>query len=266
MPRITRIRISNPHKRRRRKASVKRSAPKVSRRRHVRRRRHKSNPGGGEIIVATKNPHKRHRRRRSHRRNPFIVKMKHNGHRRHRRNGSRRSFRRRHNPSRSVAGLSFSLKNIALTAAAGTGGAIATRGLTQMILQDKNTGPMGYGANVLAALLLGYAAKKVSGSGQIAGAVVTGGLVATGLRIWQERVSKTSPAAAMQGLGDVDFSDNGLGAYVETPFYLPSISAPGSNGYLVNTAPAAGKDAAALNGPATAPQQTQIIPRYASRY
>lgn len=266
-PVITRVRIANPHKRRRKaKRHAHRSAarrrnthrrPRVKARRHrarVKVRKHR-NPRGGELTLMTKNPHKKRRHRRS-KKNPFFSAGKKRRHR------SRGRSRRHRNPS-SVAGVRLDPVAIATMGIAGTAGAIGTRSLTQLVLQEKNTGWMGYGANLLTAVLLGFGVKKLTGKGNIAAAVFTGSLVGIGLRIWSEQVSKTS-AAALSGLGDVDFSDNGLGAYVDTTFPVPTISVPGANGYLTVAPNPAGGSSPAPAAPAAGANAVPV--RYASRF
>ncbi|MCU1284477.1 MAG: hypothetical protein JWO13_827 [Acidobacteriales bacterium] len=138
-------------------------------------------------------------------------------------------------------------------------GGIATRGLTQQVLGDKNTGYMGYGANAIAAILLGYGANKLGAPPAVASGVVAGGFSALIQRIWSEKVSQTSPAA-MAGLGDIDYSANGLGDYVASGFPLPSVSQQQGNYQVVPV------------GGGSIPTGTDITPaagansRFANRY
>lgn len=211
MPTVRTVRLVNPHKRKSRKSSG------------ARRPKRKRNMGGGELLIMT-NPKKRSsrssRRRRSRNRkhrNPSVRQV--------RRNHSFR--RRRRNPS--IGGFSSSeLLKLGLGAA---GGAIGARYLTQLALGDKNTGPMGYGANIAAALALAWVAAKYAGR-DIAAGVAAGGISAVILRLWSEQVSKTSPAALSGYLGDLDFSNDGLGAYIDSGFPLPTQSSTQGN-YLV---------------------------------
>jgi hypothetical protein len=134
----------------------------------------------------------------------------------------RRSSRR--NPS--IAGFNGNeLLKLALGAA---GGSIGTRMLTQLVLKDKNTGVMGYGVSAAVAVALGWGAAKFLGR-DIANGVVAGGLSAILIRVWQERVSGTSPAALSGYLGDLDFSSDGLGAYIDSGFPLPTVSTMDGN-------------------------------------
>ena len=222
MPKVTAIRVVNP---RRQKSS--------SRRRSNRRRN--SLMGGGELALMT-NPKRKcknrtttsRRRRRS---NPFLFQKKRST-RRRRCSNPGFSYRRRSNRRRNpiVEGQSIpDLLKIGVSAAAGGYGA---RSLCQLVLQANNTGWMGYAANIVASLGLAWAAGKFLGPKYGVG-VAAGGISATAMRIWSEQVSQTSPAQ-LSGLGDLDFSSNGLGEYVQTSFAVPSNSVKDANGnYIV---------------------------------
>jgi hypothetical protein len=191
------------------------------------------------------NPKKTRRSRRSrrsykanrrHRRNPFTRSSK--GH---------RSFRRRRrNPIAGFAGAD--LIKLGLGAA---GGAVGTRYLTQVVLGDKNTGIMGYGGNVVAALALAYAAAKFAGR-EVASGVAAGGLAAVILRLWTDKVSGSSATALSGYLGDLEFSADGLGAYISSGFPLPTVS--GQNGNYLNV------PAGYSWGPAGAPVGASLAP------
>jgi hypothetical protein len=208
------------------------------------------------------NPKKKHRRsrRRSASRNPFVSRSK------RRSKANRGGFRRRrHNPN--IGGFSGTeLLKLGLGAA---GGAIGARYVTQAVLGEKNTGAMGYGANALAAIGLAWLAAKYAGK-DIAAGVAAGGLSAVVLRIWSERVSGTSPAAMSGYLGDVDFSSDGLGAYIESGFPLPTVSTQNGN-YLTVAAPGGQlvHAASASNAPqnsATQSRQDAGLTRFAARF
>ena len=226
---IRRLRVVNP--RRKRKATAKRK--QVSRRRPaLRRRKHRKNPVGEGVLTLMTNPRKRRRKgSRRRRSNPVAIVS-----RKRRRNGSYKMTRsfggRRRNPS--FGG--FDLGDTAALAAGALVGGIATRGLTQQVLGDKNTGALGYGANAVTAVALGILANKMGASKTISSGVIAGGLSALFQRIWSEHVSQTSPAApanGTSGLGDADYSANGLGDYVGSGFPLPSVSAPVNNYQVV---------------------------------
>lgn len=177
--------------------------------------------------------------------------------------GSKRRSRR--NPT--IAGVNVAeLAKIGVYAAIG---GVATRSLTQMVLSDKNQGLMGYGANIAASLGLAFLAGKFGGREAMIG-VAAGGFSATIMRIWSEKVSGSS-AAALTGLGDLDFSGNGLGAYVDSGFPLPTHSqirgnylyAPDST-QMANAAAAAGGSMAPLIVGQAA--QDAGIARHAARF
>lgn len=222
------VRVMNP--RRKSKSSTRR-----------RRKQRRANTGGGELILMS-NP-KRKRRCNRRKSNPAVAKV---GGRRRRNYGARHHIRRRGRNPFAIAGLSGgNLLKVGIGAAAG---AVGTRGITQAILQDKNTGAMGYGANLLAALGLAYATDRFAGRDYAIG-VAGGGFAALILRIWSEQVSQSMPAA-LSGLGDVDFSSNGLGEYVPANFALPTMPVRQASGYLLNPgAPAAAAVVAAAARP-----------------
>lgn len=200
---------------------------------------------------------------RRHRRNPFFTGRKSKGH---------RSFRRRRrNPIAGFAGAD--LIKLGLGAA---GGAVGTRYLTQVILGDKNTGVMGYGANIAAAVALAWAAAKFAGR-EVASGVAAGGLAAVILRLWSDKVSGSSASALSGFLGDLEFSSDGLGAYITSGFPLPTVSG-GNGNYLSVPAPYSWGPAGAPAGAALAPQASQApsvnvqpgipagLSRFASRF
>ena len=251
MVRVRRIRLHNP-----RKSSSRRRASK------------RRNPlGGGELIVMT-NPKRKRRHNRSYRsknsrrrsRNPKL----HFGSRsrRHKNSFFRRS-RRRRNPS--VAGMDL-MEILKVGAGAAVGG-LGARSITQMVLQANNTGYVGYAGNLVASLLLGWAGNKFLGKNVGLG-LAAGGFSATLLRIWQEQVSQTSPAP-MSGLGDLDFSTNGLGEYASSVFPLPTVSSPVTTAggtHLLTPAPVAAAAAAAAGSKGVHGLGKVNTGRFPSRY
>ena len=163
----------------------------------------------------------------------------------------RHSFRARHNRRNpQIAG--FQANELVKLAVGAAGGAIGTKYLTQLVLQDKNVGATGYAVSALAAIALGWAAAKFAGR-EVATGVVAGGLSAVLLRIWQEQVSGSMP---MSGLGDSDmlglygqgtyaapFWSYGGGALPAAPTAALTMVTPGS----VNPSKRGGKVTAALN-------------------
>lgn len=250
MPVIRKLRIANPRKSNARRPSVTR--------RSSRRRRRNQGSEGGELEIMTTNSSRRRRRatssastsagsksgRRRRRRNPLATASRSRSRRNPVFSARRRRGGRRRNPG-GVAIAGYNGLALIKLGAGAAGGAIATRALTQMVLKDKNTGFMGYGVNFATALALGWVSAKFAGN-EVAAGVLSGGIGSTIMRIWNDRVSQTS-AAALSGLGDIDFSDDGLGAY------LPQVSpTPVDRGgyYQVTPAglPAGGTAAPAANG------------------
>lgn len=222
MPRLTQLkRVVNP----RRRATKARN--KFSRRRKTRRN---PLPGGGVLSLMT-NPKKRRSRnvRRRRRSNPFKQSTK-SYRRRRRSNPFMRKYRRRSNPV--ISGMSLTdLVKIGASAAAG---GYATRSLTQLVLQSNNEGWMGYAANFVAAGILGWAGDKFLGKDYAIG-IIAGGWATTFARIWDEQISKMSPAQ-LSGLGDVSYA--GMGDYVQTPYSIPSVSTRNAAGqYIVQQPP-----------------------------
>jgi len=252
MPEFRRVRLINPRKkssRSRRRAQrnrkgrfVKRSAarrssamrPRRRTTRTVRRvsrpraRARKKNPLGEELILLS-NPRRKKRttngRRRRRTTNPFQMAT-----RRRRRSNPQRSFRRRRNPVTREGAKTFAIEGVKAIAA-GAVGAVGTRAIVQGILGDKNVGMMGYAANLAVALGGGFLLFKFTKSKSIALGWAVGGAANTVQRIWSEKVSMTSPAAAAPALGDLDYSSNGMGGvglsgYVNTGYALPSVTGP----------------------------------------
>ena len=260
MPTVTPIRVVNP---RSRKSSNQR-----------RNRRRNFMGGGGELALMT-NPNKKRRskantsRSRRRRSNPWPFAKKATAKRRCRRraNPSFRSYRRRSRNPQLVQGES--LIDLLKVGVAAAGGGYGARSLTQLVLQANNTGWMGYGANILATLGLAWLAGKFLGS-KIGLGVAAGGISATAIRIWSEKVSQTSPSQ-LSGLGDLDFSSGGLGEYVQTSFSVPSNSVKDANGnYIVQNPwalPAAVAAGPAAKGPTPSkPMGVVPVARFKSRF
>jgi len=236
------IRIANP----RRKARAKVAKKKVRRWKSPSRR--KTNPGPvGGVLTLMANPKKRKKRnpwakarRRNavpkaaksrRRKNPTWIKMR----------NKRRNSGRRRNPI-AVAGKDpISMLKLGVSAA---GGAIGTRAITNLALRSKNAGWLGYSVNIVVALGLGYLGGKMSE--EVGLGLMVGGLGSTAQRIWDDKVSGVLPAAAAvvqsaaasagasvpaKSLGDVSYSDDGLGRallgeYVSASFPLDVIRGP----------------------------------------
>ncbi len=167
---------------------------------------------------------RRKRRTNSHRRStPFKVSR-----RRRRSNPFRRFHTRRRNPVTKEGAQKFAIEGVKAIAA-GAVGAVGTRAIVQGILGDKNVGMLGYLSNLAVALGGGFALWKFTKSKSIALGWAVGGAANTVQRIWSEKVSMTSPAAAAPQLSDLDYSSNGMGGvglsgYVSTGYALPSVT------------------------------------------
>lgn len=255
MPEFRRVRLINPRKtrsrmrrkpRNRKGRFVKRSAARRTSTFQPRRRRpatrtvrrvsrpraraRKKNPLGEELILLSNPRRNRKRRTNSHRSRPRRRMAVANPYRpsRRRRSNPHRSFRRRRNPVTREGVKSFAIEGVKAIAA-GAVGAVGTRAIVQGVLGDKNVGMTGYLANLAVALGGGFLLFKFTKSKSIALGWAVGGAANTVQRIWSEKVSMTSPAAAAPQLGDLDYSSNGMGGvgmsgFVNTGFALPSVT------------------------------------------
>jgi len=204
------------------------------------RRKRRSNPilGGGELTLMSNPKRTKHRRRRPsgavavHRRRRHSAGARRNP---ARKNPFTRRRKTHRNPGLGIAGKSpMDLLKVGVGAVAGS---IGARGITQAVLQANNVGFVGYGGNLVATWLLAWLTGKFAGPDYAVG-VAGGGISATVLRIWSEKVSMTSPAP-LAGLGDLDFSSNGLGEYVDSGFPTPSVPTRDTQGMLINNSPIA---------------------------
>ncbi|PSH05141.1 MAG: hypothetical protein CXZ00_03010 [Acidobacteria bacterium] len=234
MPKIKVIRIANPYK-------------KVSRKRRPNlRKKHNPGPLGGVLTIMSnprkKNTHKRNpfkaaaRKVSRRRKNPTIVKT-------HRRKARR-------NPYTVLGQKPSQIMTLALSAGAG---AIGTRFVTQLVLRSKNEGVYGYGGNIVAAIGLGMGGAKMLGP-DAGMAILAGGLAATVQRFWDDKVSKVLPAVStaatgapagttVKGLGDVSYSDDGLGRAVALGSYNNVTWPYTQEGGIYTAPPAAGSSA-----------------------
>lgn len=242
-------------------------------RQRMRRKGGRRNPAGvgGELLLM--NPRKkrgRRRARRSYRRrrsNPRVryVYVRRRGRRRRNepdpepRRRRRRYFRRRRNPV-AFFGRRYRRRNplalpgrelIPITLWA-IGGGVATRALPQLVLKDKNTGIMGYGANALVALAGSWAAGKFISRNAGVGVLVGGSVMIAG-RLIADFFGKRFVEFGLTGLeaGDSAFD---LGLYTPNYFPIPSVS----EGPLMKTASPiamlpAGKPAAGVAGMGASP-------------
>lgn len=209
----------NPGTKRKRRYHKKRSQTTMARRRRSRR----ANAG-----------HRTYRRRRRTR----AVANHRRTYRRRRRNSGvsyrrRRSYnrgyshsrRRRRNPG--VGGAISSSTGLLKNALGVIGGAVATRYATQLALGGKNTGAIGYLGNAIAALVLGWAAKKFLKSPQLGTMVTLGGFTGLALRM----LSDLTPIGqyvnlSLSGAGKT--GDTGIGLITDTTYFVPTVFNNGS--------------------------------------
>jgi hypothetical protein len=147
--------------------------------------------------------------------------------RRHRRRRSHYRHARRHNRHyrRNPEFLGLNMKTLMEMTVGGVANGILTRSGPQLVLGANNTGVMGYGANLVAALGGAWLMKAMFGANVGIGAVV-GGLSAVAQRIMSDLVGSKLGDIGLSG--DLDFD---LGFYIGNSFPLPTA---GSGPYLLN--------------------------------
>jgi len=99
-------------------------------------------------------------------------------------------------------------------------GLVVTRQLPQMLLKEKNTGAMGYAANVATALAFSYVLGRSPAGADAGGAALIGGGLYVVNRVISENFSPVGKFLSLQGMGDV----NALGEILSgdrTYFPLP---------------------------------------------
>lgn len=171
-----------------------------------RRRHHRRNPESLRRRRAAARAGWRHRHRnpRRHRRNPSYVRVHHRRH------------RNRRNPD---------INTILYVGAGAAVGAVATRGVTQILLGNSNSGYMGVGANIGIAIGLGWLAGKLKLPANFATGVMAGG-VGQGFQRLYEQVVAPTMSSALSGLGDPWYSKNGLGEYQPYSTFSPNAFPP----------------------------------------
>ena len=217
------IRAYNPFKKKRRKRTLK-AAKRRPIRRKVNARKARHNPGADKLVVFMPNPHKGRKRSKNPRRR--YAKRRNPSARRYAARGITRL--RHHSRRKNPLQVKSALTNTLWVG----GGAIATRSLTQIALSSKNQGAIGYLANGGVAVVLGFLAERFDANA--GNMVLVGGLVATLLRIVQEKLMPAgaiSQQLSLQGLGDASFA---LGDFIKNYAVLPSHSIADSSGNMVN--------------------------------
>jgi hypothetical protein len=201
----------NPGRKRR---HTKRRVTKMARRRRARH----SNAGTRRRRTTRARRVYVHRHRRRATSNP-------SSYRRRRRSRVANRHHRRRNPgiSGALSGTTGMFKN----ALSVIGGAVGSRYATQLALGASNTGAIGYLANAIAALALGWAAGKFMKSPQIGAMVTLGGFTGLALRM----LSDLTPIGqyvnlSLSGAGKA--GDTGIGLITDTTFYVPTVFNSGS--------------------------------------
>ena len=211
------------------------------------KRKARRNPGHLLIVGpinperSTKKVQRKSKKHKAPRKNPVFVSRKAKG---------KSGHRRRRNPNTATRLLSRPV-TVLKTGAFALGGLVATRQLPQLLLKDKNTGIIGYLANLVTALIVGAGTSRFAGkeAGTAAG---IGGALYLANRIISENFSPIPKALALSGIGDAQAVGT-MGAVV--PAYLPVPVARDSNGNPVIPAAiraAAREEAAGLMPRATA--------------
>lgn len=136
-------------------------------------------------------------------------------------------------------------------------GMVATRAATQMFLQTRNVGFLGYGANLVAAAVIGGFASRFVG--REAGQLVTlGGIGATVLRLIQDYTPMGGYVQEQLALSGIQ-GDVGMGFLEPSTFFVPLAPADGRGATNANmalpsavtalaTPPAAGNNANGMQG------------------
>lgn len=214
MVKIDRFRYVNPHKGRPKKKRKPRAAG--SRSKH---RKRSSNPGPEALILGFSNPTRsrsrmaKPKRKRKGNRGMFGGKhrkhRKSNPHRKHHSFGHR--SRRRRNP-----GLMSATTSILKSGFYALIGLVVARQVPQWALGARNTGWLGYLANLGATIITAMIATKMFGS-EVGKDVAIGGGIYTVNRILQDQLSPVGKVLSISGLGDY----NALGDIQPGYFPLP---------------------------------------------
>ena len=107
------------------------------------------------------------------------------------------------------------------------GGAVASRYITQFALGGKNVGVWGYLGNLVAALALGWAAKKTFRSPRVGNLVTLGGVTGLVLRVVQD-VTPVGKYINLSLTGARKGGDIGIGIIQPSSFYVPQVPTNGS--------------------------------------
>lgn len=182
----------------------------------ARRRRSRAKNSGTRVRRRRATHRVYHQRKR--RSNPGVS------YRRRRRVGNRSYHRRRRNPG--ISGALGSSTGLLKNALGVIGGAVATRYATQLALGGKNTGAIGYLGNAIAALALGWIAKKYLGP-QVGTMVTLGGFTGLALRMLND-LTPIGQYVNLSLSGAGKAGDTGIGLITDTTFYVPTVFNNGS--------------------------------------
>lgn len=173
--------------------------------------------------------------------NPFFASSS--------RSAAKKTPPRRKNPSR-TRGQLLRPMDLAKSGATALVGLVATRQLPQMLLQGRNTGWMGYLANILTAGASAALASRLMG-GEAGKLVFIGGAVYTVSRVLTEQLSPVGKYFSLTGLGDAQAA--GLGQIRNGYFPVPVVTDNRGNAQI----PQAIVEAVKAQLPAPAPQNAR---------
>lgn len=131
----------------------------------------------------------------------------------------------RHHRRRSVRNPGGKIMQYAVAGASVVGGAVGSKALTQLVLQSKNTGAMGYAGNLGATVALGWGAHMFFRDKSISTMVVAGGIAQLIIRILSDQTPYGTMLAG-SGLGDYMTNWNFATPQRVAPGYPPSAIAP----------------------------------------
>ena len=141
--------------------------------------------------------------------------------------------RRRRSVHRNPANVS----NYLIAGASVVGGAVGSKALTQLVLQTKNTGVMGYLGNAVATGLLGWGAHMFFKDKNVSTMIVAGGIAQIFVRVLTDQ---TPFGSALSGAGLGDYVANWYAPVPQrvTQGYPPMTLNAGMNPLLAGIAPA----------------------------
>lgn len=160
----------------------------------------------------------------------------------HRRNRKHNTSSPHHRRRRSRNPGDFgNAKDIVVSGVAGLASAVATSQIPQLVLNEKNTGWMGYGANIATAVAATLIAGKMAGP-KAANAAMVGGAVIVLDRFLTEQVSSIGPYIKLSGVGDATAAR--MGTIRDGYFLHPTIV--DANGNMIVPRPVTDASVAAM--------------------